>query len=163
MKVSVILQKKGSADVFTVSPATTASDAVRELSRRRIGALVVTSPTGDIAGIISERDIVRRLGEEGPDVLARPVSELMTSTVETKAPGARIFRKQKAMSLDRTASLRTSQAAVPRDKYERYIALARASLSVGDRVQTEHWYQHADHWLRMMRERDSRSMSQANS
>ena len=83
MKVSVILQKKGSADVFTVSPATTASDAVRELSRRRIGALVVTSPTGDIAGIISERDIVRRLGEEGPDVLARPVSELMTSTVET--------------------------------------------------------------------------------
>ena len=83
MKVSVILQKKGSSEVATISPTTTASDAVKELSRRRIGALVVTSPTGRIAGIISERDIVRRLGEEGPGVLARPVSELMTSTVET--------------------------------------------------------------------------------
>ena len=63
------------------------------------------------------------------------------------------------MLLNRTAGQRASQAAVPRDKYERYIALARASLSVGDRVQTEHWYQHADHWLRMMRERDSRLIS----
>lgn len=82
MKVSVILQKKGSAEVATISPAATASDAVKELSRRRIGALVVTS-RGGIAGIISERDIVRRLGEEGPGVLARPVSDLMTTTVET--------------------------------------------------------------------------------
>ncbi len=83
MKVSVILQKKGSTEVATIAPATTASDAVRELSRRRIGALVVTSADGGIAGIVSERDIVRRLGEEGPAVLSRPVSELMTHKVET--------------------------------------------------------------------------------
>ena len=83
MKVSVILQKKGSMEVATIDPAVTTSDAVRELSRRRIGALVVTSATGDIAGILSERDIVRRLGEEGPGVLARPVSDIMTTTVQT--------------------------------------------------------------------------------
>jgi CBS domain-containing protein len=53
------------------------------MSRRRIGALVVTSSGGEIAGIISERDIVRHLGEEGPGALARPVSEIMTTTVET--------------------------------------------------------------------------------
>ncbi len=83
MKVSVILQKKGSMEVATIEPTAAASDAVRELSRRRIGALVVTAGGGEIAGIVSERDIVRRLGEEGPGALARPVSEIMTRTVQT--------------------------------------------------------------------------------
>jgi CBS domain-containing protein len=83
MKVSVILQKKGSTEVATIEPAAATSDAVKEMSRRRIGALVVISDAGDIAGIISERDIVRRLGEEGPGALARPVSEIMTTTVQT--------------------------------------------------------------------------------
>lgn len=83
MKVSVILQMKGSAEVATISPAATASEAVMELSRRRIGALVVTSAGGEIAGILSERDIVVRLGEEGPGVLARPVAELMSTAVDT--------------------------------------------------------------------------------
>lgn len=86
MKVSVILQKKGSAEVATIDPAVATSDAVRELSRRRIGALVVTSADGEIAGIISERDIVRRLGEEGPSALMRPVAEIMTTTVQTCTP-----------------------------------------------------------------------------
>ena len=83
MKVSVILQKKGSSEVATIQPDTSISDAVRELSRRRIGALVVSRGGGEIAGIISERDVVRRLGEEGPGVLTRSVSDLMTSKVET--------------------------------------------------------------------------------
>lgn len=83
MKVSVILQKKGSTEVATIPPTTAASDAIKELSRRRIGALVVISADDRIAGILSERDIVRHLGEEGPAALARPVSELMTKTVET--------------------------------------------------------------------------------
>ncbi len=83
MKVSVILQKKGSTEVATVKPAVTVADAARELSQRRIGALVVSQDGGAIAGILSERDVVRRLGEEGTDVLARSVSELMTAKVET--------------------------------------------------------------------------------
>ncbi len=83
MKVSVILQKKGSSEVATIEPTVLTSDAVKELSRRRIGALVVTSGSGEIIGILSERDIVRRLGEEGPGVLSRPASEVMTTAVQT--------------------------------------------------------------------------------
>lgn len=83
MKVSVILQKKGSAEIATIAPDVTISEAVRELSRRRIGALVVSPDGASIAGIVSERDIVRRLGEEGTDALHRPVSEIMTVNVET--------------------------------------------------------------------------------
>lgn len=83
MKVSVILHKKGSSEIATIQPDAAVSDAVRELSRRRIGALVVSRGGGEIAGIISERDVVRRLGEEGPGVLTRLVSDLMTPKVET--------------------------------------------------------------------------------
>lgn len=86
MKVSVILQKKGSTQIVTAQPESTISDAVRELSRRRIGALVVSPDGAAIAGIVSERDIVRRLGEDGPGVLSRPVSSIMTETVETCTP-----------------------------------------------------------------------------
>lgn len=83
MKVSVILHKKGSNEVVMVQPSVTIAEAVSELSRRRIGALVVSRGGGDIAGILSERDVVRQLGEDGPGVLTRPVSDLMTAKVET--------------------------------------------------------------------------------
>lgn len=83
MKVSVILQSKGSTEVATIAPSTTLAEAVRELSSRRIGALVVSTDGACIDGILSERDIVRRLGQEGPDVLTRPASDIMTSSVET--------------------------------------------------------------------------------
>ena len=84
MKVSVILQKKGSADVTTIAADASARVAVAELSQRRIGALVVVGSGGDdIAGILSERDIVRRLGQDGADVLDRSVGDLMTNEVMT--------------------------------------------------------------------------------
>lgn len=83
MKVSVILQKKTAAGVATIASDKPIAEAVRELSHRHIGALVVSSDGASIDGILSERDIVRRLGEEGPDVLTRSVADLMTATVET--------------------------------------------------------------------------------
>lgn len=43
-------------------------------------------------------------------------------------------------------------ASNPRANYERYIALARESVSVGDAVETENWLQHAEHYYRMMRD-----------
>ena len=48
---------------------------------------------------------------------------------------------------------RQSGSADPRRNYERYLALAREAASEGDTVQTEHWYQHAEHYFRMMKER----------
>lgn len=86
MNVMHILKLKGSGAVETVQPETTVAKAAAKLSERRIGALVVTSPGGAIAGIISERDIVRALARQADGCLAQPVSSLMTATVETCAP-----------------------------------------------------------------------------
>src|SRR5215216_1662452 len=60
--------------------------AAEVLTRERIGALLVLKPNGDIAGIISERDIVRAVGVKGAEVMSRPVAELMTKEVICCAP-----------------------------------------------------------------------------
>lgn len=77
MKVEQILQAKG-ADVFAVTGAMTVRDAVNILGEKNIGAVVVKGADGGVVGIISERDVVRRLKGEGPSALDRPVAECMT-------------------------------------------------------------------------------------
>lgn len=84
MTVKDILALKGS-DVLTIEPTATLAAAVNLLAKRRIGALVVTGADRRIVGIISERDIVRMLGEQGAAVLEAPVSEIMTRKVVTCA------------------------------------------------------------------------------
>ena len=86
MNVMHILKLKGSGAVETLEPQATVARAAAKLSERRIGALVVTSPGGAIAGIISERDIVRALAREAGGCLTQPVSSLMTASVETCSP-----------------------------------------------------------------------------
>lgn len=83
MKISIILKAKGSNQILTISANETVGDAVKTLSELRIGALVVSPDGATIDGIVSERDIVRRLGQDGPDVLRQPVSTVMTEKVET--------------------------------------------------------------------------------
>ena len=80
MQVETILQSKGAA-VFTVSASAPVAEAVRELNSRRIGAVVVVNDDGHVAGILSERDIVRHLGGDPEALLASPVSEIMTRNV----------------------------------------------------------------------------------
>jgi CBS domain-containing protein len=80
MTVRAILDEKG-RDVVTIAPHEKLSAAVRLLSEHRIGALVVTNG-GRIAGILSERDIVRLLGAEGAGALETAVSEAMTGQVK---------------------------------------------------------------------------------
>ncbi|HTJ57578.1 MAG TPA: CBS domain-containing protein [Devosiaceae bacterium] len=82
MLVDAILQTKGSV-VYTVSAAARVSDAVAMLNRHNIGAVLVVDGTGEVAGIISERDIVRLLGRDPAGALARPVSECMTTKIVT--------------------------------------------------------------------------------
>jgi len=84
MLVSDILKAKGSS-VISVSPQTDVAEAVRILSEKRIGSVLVMD-RDKIAGILSERDIVRALAREGGDCLAGPVSKLMTSNVVTCSP-----------------------------------------------------------------------------
>jgi CBS domain-containing protein len=82
MTVKAILSRKGT-DVVTADPNATLGEAVRTLSARRIGAVVVTGADRRIVGILSERDVVRVLGEKGPSALEQTISEVMTRKVTT--------------------------------------------------------------------------------
>ncbi len=79
MFVAEILKTKGNA-VFAIAPETTVSDACRTLDEKGVGALVVCD--GDrVAGVFSERDVVRALAIDGAAALARPVADYMTAKV----------------------------------------------------------------------------------
>ena len=82
MTVKAILSRKG-RDVVTIAPTADLSVAVKLLAERRIGAIVVTGPDHRVAGILSERDIVRTLGERGPAALDDNVAAVMTRKVMT--------------------------------------------------------------------------------
>lgn len=84
MRIADILRGKGSA-VATVTATTTISGLLTELAVHNIGAVVVIGTDG-VVGIVSERDVVRRLHAVGSDLLTRPVSEIMTDVVVTCRP-----------------------------------------------------------------------------
>ena len=80
MNIAQILKAKGRA-VATVRPDVPLSEIIDKLAQKRIGAIVVVGDNGEVAGIISERDIIRRLAERGEAVLKEPVAQSMTTAV----------------------------------------------------------------------------------
>jgi CBS domain-containing protein len=82
MLVSHILREKG-RDVLAIPPQATLFEAARVLTLNQIGALLVHDGRGALTGIISERDIVRALAEEGASAMALTVSQRMTKDVAT--------------------------------------------------------------------------------
>lgn len=80
--VSSLLQAKG-RDVLTTTADRSLADAVATLAEKRIGALIVVGEAGEVAGIISERDVVRALARGGASALADPVRAHMTAKVTT--------------------------------------------------------------------------------
>ncbi|MCJ2011321.1 CBS domain-containing protein [Methylobacterium sp. J-076] len=82
MTVARILADKGTA-VATVSPDKTLGDVIHSLAEKRIGALVVAHADGTVAGIVSERDIMRALARLGASALDAPVGDHMTAHVTT--------------------------------------------------------------------------------
>ena len=84
MTVRAVLESKGH-NIVTVEPTATVRAAVKLLSERRIGAVLVMAGT-QIAGILSERDIVRVLGERGAAILDEKVEDVMTRKVITCRP-----------------------------------------------------------------------------
>ena len=81
MLVSQILKSKSDDGVITVPPGTTISKATETLSARRIGALIVSIDGRHVAGILSERDVVRELGRRGPTCLSDLVESIMTTKI----------------------------------------------------------------------------------
>jgi len=88
MQIKDVLQRKGGT-VVTISPDAPVSDLVRVLGEHNIGAVVVSGDGTTVEGIVSERDVVRRLARSG-DALAAPVSTIMTREVSSCTPGATI-------------------------------------------------------------------------
>ena len=84
MTVKAILSRKG-RDVVTIAPTANLSEAVALLADKRIGAVIVTGADDRVAGILSERDIVRALGERGADALGDNIAAVMTRKVTTCA------------------------------------------------------------------------------
>jgi CBS domain-containing protein len=82
MTVATILAAKGH-DVVTIEPSASLAAAARLLAEKRIGAVLILGADRRIAGILSERDIVRVIAERGADVLNEPVSVAMTRKVST--------------------------------------------------------------------------------
>jgi CBS domain-containing protein len=84
MRIADILRDKGSA-VATVTETTTVTALLAELSIRNIGAMVVVGQDG-VVGLVSERDVVRKLHEHGPGLLRRPVADIMSGLDVTCGP-----------------------------------------------------------------------------
>lgn len=84
MQVKHILRDKG-RDVIGISSQAAMIAVARQLAQKRIGALIVQDASGGIAGIVSERDLVRALADRGAEALNDPVTKHMTRAVATCA------------------------------------------------------------------------------
>lgn len=89
MRIADILRDKGSA-VATVTETTTVTALLADLAAHNIGSMVVIGTSTAIVGIVSERDVVRKLHEYGPGLLGRPVADVMSPVVVTCSPEDRV-------------------------------------------------------------------------
>ena len=97
MHIAEVLRAKASHEVVTISPDASVRDLVALLAEHNIGALLVCREGRILEGIVSERDVVRRLHEDD-GVLDAPVSAIMTSTVETCGPETLLDDLMKTMT-----------------------------------------------------------------
>ena len=82
MNVDTILRNKGNA-VETARPDWSVVQMCQHLDELGVGALVVSSDGQHVVGIVSERDVINHIANEGAAVLDRPVSDIMIHNVVT--------------------------------------------------------------------------------
>lgn len=85
MFVSDILKTKG-FEIVTLTGTESVTEALAMMNQHRIGAVLIMTERGEIAGILSERDLVRAMHRFGREVFDKTVSELMTAPVVTCSP-----------------------------------------------------------------------------
>lgn len=85
MLIDTILKDKGNT-VETISDSLTLLEAAKILDQKRIGAIVAVDDKGELCGVLSERDIVRRFARNGEKTGTMTVSQAMTRGVITADP-----------------------------------------------------------------------------
>ncbi|WP_030919039.1 CBS domain-containing protein [Streptosporangium amethystogenes] len=100
MLIGTILQGKGT-EVATVRPSATVTELLAILAEKNIGAVVVSENGSSIEGIVSERDVVRRLHDRGARVLEDTVSSIMTTEVRTCPPDTDVDDLRQTMTTHR--------------------------------------------------------------
>jgi CBS domain-containing protein len=100
MFVSDILAQKGGL-VYTVTPGTSIAQLSQQLSTRRIGSVLVLDGEGAVAGIVSERDLVRALASHGAKAMELEARQVMTRDVVTCDPDDSIDRVMQTMTQGR--------------------------------------------------------------
>ena len=100
MNVAAILKLKGKG-VFTASADTSLLEIAKLLEQHGIGCIVIEGDEGKVVGIVSERDLVRAIGQSGPKVLKDPVSDYMTKAVVTAREADTIDRLMSEMTTHR--------------------------------------------------------------
>jgi CBS domain-containing protein len=96
MRIHDILSTKG-FDVIHIRPEASVREVVRLLKEHNLGAVVVSPDGGEIAGIVSERDVIRQLAD-GVEFLERPVTAIMTSDVHSCTPKDSVQSVMSAMT-----------------------------------------------------------------
>ncbi|GAB2695024.1 CBS domain-containing protein [Thalassiella azotivora] len=87
MRISDVLRRKGDR-VVTIAPDESVRTLLARLDEHGIGAMVVSADGSTVDGIVSERDVVRRLHSDGTGLLDETVAEIMTADVHTCEPGS---------------------------------------------------------------------------
>ena len=105
MSVASLLNESKGPHVSTIRNTAKISEAVAKLDEERIGALVVVDRWGKLAGMFSERDVIRGLAQDGTAALGYEVHELMTPDVTTCAPEDPIEKAMAVMTAHRIRHL----------------------------------------------------------
>ncbi len=100
MTVAAILKHKGH-EVAHVAPTATIAEVVQTLTARRIGAVLVMDSAGQVLGIVSERDVVRSLAEQGGRTMEMTAAQLMTADLQTAGPGTSVAQATAMMTAGR--------------------------------------------------------------
>jgi CBS domain-containing protein len=87
MKISDVIKGKSASGVITIVPDATVRELLALLAEHNIGAVIVSTDGTAVDGIVSERDVVRKLNGDD-SVLDAPVEQIMTAVVQTCEPGA---------------------------------------------------------------------------
>lgn len=96
MNVASILREKGNT-IISVLPGTPLMELVATIASRRIGAVLVLDEAGELAGIVSERDVVKALAARGPALNAVNAGDVMTANVTTVSPATTINEAMELM------------------------------------------------------------------